>query len=35
MSKTLVILESPGKVKAISKYLGKDYSVIASKRSYN
>ena len=30
MSKTLVILESPGKVKAISKYLGKNYNVIAS-----
>ncbi|MCK4980378.1 MAG: DNA topoisomerase I, partial [Candidatus Delongbacteria bacterium] len=30
MSKQLVILESPGKVKAISKYLGSSYSVIAS-----
>lgn len=30
MAKTLVILESPGKVKAISKYLGTDYEVIAS-----
>lgn len=30
MSKELVILESPGKVKAISKYLGPSYTVIAS-----
>jgi DNA topoisomerase-1 len=30
MGKTLVILESPGKVKAISKYLGKNYEVMAS-----
>ena len=30
MNKQLVILESPGKVKAISKYLGSSYSVIAS-----
>jgi DNA topoisomerase-1 len=30
LAKTLVILESPGKVKAISKYLGSDYEVIAS-----
>ena len=30
MSKELVILESPGKVKAISKYLGPSYNVIAS-----
>ncbi len=30
MTKKLVILESPGKVKAISKYLGKDYKVVAS-----
>ncbi|MBN2790433.1 MAG: type I DNA topoisomerase [Candidatus Delongbacteria bacterium] len=30
MSKELVILESPGKVKAISKYLGPSYHVIAS-----
>jgi len=30
MSKELVILESPGKVKAISKYLGSSYNVIAS-----
>lgn len=30
MGKNLVILESPGKVKAISKYLGKGYEVIAS-----
>ena len=30
MGTNLVILESPGKVKAISKYLGPDYTVIAS-----
>ncbi len=30
MSKNLVILESPGKVKAISKYLGTSFEVIAS-----
>jgi len=30
LAKTLVILESPGKVKAISKYLGDNYEVIAS-----
>jgi DNA topoisomerase-1 len=30
MSKNLVILESPGKVKAISKYLGNSYTVVAS-----
>jgi DNA topoisomerase I len=30
MSKNLVILESPGKVKAVSKYLGASYNVIAS-----
>ncbi|HQO08859.1 MAG TPA: type I DNA topoisomerase [Clostridiales bacterium] len=30
MSKNLVILESPGKVKAVSKYLGNAYTVIAS-----
>ncbi len=30
MSK-LVILESPGKIKSIQKYLGKDYTVMASK----
>ena len=30
MSKNLVILESPGKVKAVSKYLGPSYNVIAS-----
>lgn len=30
MSKYLVIVESPAKVKTISKYLGKDYSVMAS-----
>ncbi|MFO7810112.1 MAG: toprim domain-containing protein, partial [Candidatus Delongbacteria bacterium] len=30
MSKNLVILESPGKVKAISKYLGVSYTIIAS-----
>lgn len=30
MSKNLVILESPGKVKAVSKYLGNSYVVIAS-----
>ncbi len=26
----LVIVESPGKVKTVKKYLGKDYNVIAS-----
>ncbi|HTE41621.1 MAG TPA: DNA topoisomerase I [Steroidobacteraceae bacterium] len=30
MSKNLVIVESPGKVKSIKKYLGKDYEVLAS-----
>ena len=30
MSKNLVIVESPAKAKTIEKYLGKDYSVIAS-----
>lgn len=30
MAITLVILESPGKVKAVSKYLGNDYQVVAS-----
>ncbi len=30
MIKNLVILESPGKVKAISKYLGSSYTVVAS-----
>ncbi|MDD3044156.1 MAG: type I DNA topoisomerase [Candidatus Delongbacteria bacterium] len=30
MGKNLVILESPGKVKAVSKYLGNSYNVIAS-----
>ncbi len=30
MSKYLVIVESPAKVKTISKYLGKDYTVMAS-----
>ncbi|PID27403.1 MAG: DNA topoisomerase I [Candidatus Cloacimonadota bacterium] len=30
MGKTLVILESPGKVKAVGKYLGKTYEVMAS-----
>ncbi|HHM01396.1 MAG TPA: type I DNA topoisomerase [Caldithrix abyssi] len=30
MSKNLVIVESPAKAKTINKYLGKDYSVIAS-----
>ena len=30
MGKTLVILESPGKVKAVSKYLGDKYEVVAS-----
>ncbi|MBN2857615.1 MAG: type I DNA topoisomerase [Candidatus Delongbacteria bacterium] len=30
MAKNLVILESPGKVKAVSKYLGNSYTVIAS-----
>jgi DNA topoisomerase I len=30
MAKNLVILESPGKVKAVSKYLGSSYTVIAS-----
>ncbi len=30
MSKTLLIVESPAKAKAIGKYLGKDYDVVAS-----
>ena len=30
MSKNLVIVESPAKCKTISKYLGKDYEVLAS-----
>ncbi|MBN1968621.1 MAG: type I DNA topoisomerase [Candidatus Delongbacteria bacterium] len=30
MGKTLVILESPGKVKAVSKYLGNEFEVLAS-----
>ncbi len=30
MSSNLVIVESPGKVKTIKKYLGKDYEVLAS-----
>src|SRR5215831_18133981 len=30
MSKNLVIVESPGKVKSIKKYLGKDFEVLAS-----
>jgi DNA topoisomerase-1 len=30
MAKNLVIVESPGKVKAIGKYLGKQYTVMAS-----
>lgn len=30
MAKYLVIVESPGKIKAISSYLGKDYQVMAS-----
>lgn len=29
-AKNLVIVESPGKIKALSKYLGKDYTVMAS-----
>jgi len=29
-AKNLVIVESPGKIKTISKYLGKDYTVMAS-----
>lgn len=31
MSKSLVIVESPSKVKSIQKYLGKDYTVASSK----
>jgi DNA topoisomerase-1 len=31
MSKYLVVVESPTKVKALKKYLGKDYEVLASK----
>ena len=30
MSKNLVIVESPAKAKTIEKYLGKDYTVVAS-----
>ena len=30
LSKKLVVVESPAKAKTIEKYLGKDYSVIAS-----
>jgi DNA topoisomerase-1 len=30
MLKNLVIVESPAKAKTISRYLGKDYEVIAS-----
>ncbi len=30
MSKNLVIVESPGKIKSIKKYLGKDFEVLAS-----
>ncbi|MDQ1329493.1 MAG: topoisomerase, partial [Candidatus Poribacteria bacterium] len=30
MSKSLVVVESPAKVKTISKFLGKDYTVKAS-----
>src|SRR5215208_5794909 len=30
MSKSLVIVESPSKAKTITKYLGKDYKVVAS-----
>lgn len=30
MAKSIVIVESPGKVKSISKYLGPDYEVLAS-----
>jgi DNA topoisomerase-1 len=30
MSKNLVIVESPAKAKTINKYLGQDYTVLAS-----
>ena len=30
MARNLVVVESPAKAKTIGKYLGKDYSVVAS-----
>ena len=30
MGKALVVVESPAKAKTINKYLGRDYTVIAS-----
>ena len=34
MTKNLVIVESPSKSKTIEKYLGRDYKVVSSQRTY-